>query len=715
MYSIGVDLGGTNIAAGITDFLDILYWFDNRMSTYLQGFNALALIWPTTLIVFVVFFFRAHFADKPSHPKKQYQSKRRALKLKFPQLQLPDCPSRMNRRDWLLATVLTLVYGVFAVSFAGDLTAPQTFWRATKEQPSLTIDLGEEVRFHNILYYPGFGEGEWVLELSSDGQEWERQTYMGHLRWHLFSWAMPLFKAETTKTARFIQLTMDTQLVETADLENFRRVPEADWSITGSDGTKVFADWMELGELAVITPDINGNLVPFDLTYLIERYPQYKALFDEQNTLPDFPLQDNHKMYAYTGGKINSWNSGTRFDESEHAGTAYEYIRELPASDSSHPPLGKVIISLGIRMFGMTPFGMRFMGILFGALMLPLLFVFIKNLFGNTTVAFCGTILLAFENMHFAQTHLATVDTYVVFFIVAMYLFMYRYISSGYDTPFIRTLPPLFLCGLSFGLAAATKWSGVFAALGLVVLYVMYLVKRYKCQTAADQKQEFRAFLFRTLAASVICFVLLPLIVYTLSYIPYTNGLGHPLTVSSLLGDMWHNMKNMLWYHSSFMSGSEHEFQSSWWMWVLNIRPVLYLRQFTGENSHAFIGAFTNPLIAIGGLVAMGVVIHDALRKRYRQPFFIAVGYLAQLVPWIIITRSSFAYHYFPAVIFLVLAVCYVFYNILMLKPEHKKLVYAFTGVAVALFLLFLPSAAGIRIPDWYSYMFLKWLPSWSF
>jgi len=697
------------------DFLEIINWFNTRMTDYLQGFNALALIWPVALLIFVVFFYRVYFTDKPSLRAKHMHARRRSRKLKLPALTLPERPCRMDKRDWLLAAAVTLVYGILAFSFAGDAAAPQTFWRATEEQPSLTVDLGEAVQIHNILYYSGFGEGEWVLELSADGQEWDQQTYMGHLRWHQFSWSIPLFRAEKTKTARYIRLTMDTQLVETADLENFRRIPDADWSITGNDGTKIFSEWMELGELAIITQDENGNLVPFDLTYLKERYPQYKALFDEQNTLPDFPMQDNHTMYALTGGKINSWSTGARFDEHEHAGTAYMFIRQLPPQESTHPPLGKAIIALGIKLFGMTPFGIRFMGILFGALMLALVYMFIKNLFGNTAVAVCGAILLAFENMHFAQTHLATVDTFVVFFIIAMYLFMYRYISSGYDTPFFGTLPPLLLCGLSFGLAAASKWSGIFAALGLIPLYITYLVKRYKNQAAAGQKREFRAFLFRTLSASVVCFLVLPFIVYTLSYIPYTYSLGHPVTVGNLLGDMWHNTKNMLWYHSSYMSGTEHEFNSSWWMWVLNTRPILYLRQFDSDTSHAFIGAFTNPLIAIGGLIAVGAATYDAIRKKFRQPFFIAVGYLSQLAPWAIISRSSFAYHYFPGIIFLVLAICYVFYNILTLRPERKKLVYAFTGVSVALFLLFLPIAAGLSVPDWYALIFMKWLPSWSF
>ena len=62
--------------------------------------------------------------------------------------------------------------------------------------------------------------------------------------------------------------------------------------------------------------------------------------------------------------------NGTYFDEIYHARTAYENVVNVYPYEISHPPLGKLIISIGIRLFGMTPFGWRFMGTLFGVLML---------------------------------------------------------------------------------------------------------------------------------------------------------------------------------------------------------------------------------------------------------------------------------------------------------------------------------------------------------
>ena len=50
---------------------------------------------------------------------------------------------------------------------------------------------------------------------------------------------------------------------------------------------------------------------------------------------------------------------GDVFDEIYHARTAYEHILGMKPYENSHPPLGKLFISLGILAFGMNPFGWR--------------------------------------------------------------------------------------------------------------------------------------------------------------------------------------------------------------------------------------------------------------------------------------------------------------------------------------------------------------------
>ena len=71
---------------------------------------------------------------------------------------------------------------------------------------------------------------------------------------------------------------------------------------------------------------------------------------------------------------------------------------------NTHPVLGKEIISIGISIFGMNPFGWRVAGVIFGILMLPILYEILKQIFKKPLICFIGTFLFAFDFMHFTQS-----------------------------------------------------------------------------------------------------------------------------------------------------------------------------------------------------------------------------------------------------------------------------------------------------------------------
>ena len=160
------------------------------------------------------------------------------------------------------------------------------------------------------------------------------------------------------------------------------------------------------------------------------------------------------------------------FDEIYHARTAYEHIHNMSVYEWTHPPLGKLIITLGILIFGMNPFGWRIMGTLFGIAMVPILYVFAKRMLRRTDYALLAAGLWAFDCMHFTQTRIATIDVYGVFFILLMFLFMYEYIRRPYlTTPLKEKFRYLALSGLSFGLGVASNRIGCDAGAGLAVLF----------------------------------------------------------------------------------------------------------------------------------------------------------------------------------------------------------------------------------------------------
>lgn len=579
---------------------------------------------------------------------------------------------RMERRDVLPVLILTAVSAFLGYFRLGDTVAPQSFYRFQGADKSVTITLNSLTSISKVYYYTGLWTGSYTLEFSHDGETWfepppaeGEKHVMSQGHGDLFKWRRAAFSTPPI-TAQYIRVTAST-------------TP------------------MELGEMALF--DETGALIPAS-----EMTTEAAALFDEQDIVPEAPSYLN-SMY---------------FDEIYHGRTAYEYLRGLKVYETTHPPLGKAIIAAGIALFGMTPFGWRFMGTLFGVLMVPILYVLIKNMFGKTRVAVCGTLLFVFDFMRLTQTRIATIDTYGVFFILLAYLFMYRYVTQEEDAPFGKTLGPLFLSGLFFGIGCASKWTVVYAGAGLCALYVIRQVRRI-LYYRRNCLPGLGAYLVKTLVFSVLFFIVVPAVIYCLSYIPVAIGYGLKLE-DGMLWDprfyriIWDNQKFMFTYHAKL--DDTHPYSSAWYQWIIDGRPILYYSQLSedGTVKSAF-AAFGNPALWWGGLLAIIAMVVRLFKEKDGKALFILIGYLSQLVPWMLVPRIVFIYHYFPSTLFLTLAMAYVFDIILDRKyGRYHRAVYGYTAFSIALFIMFYPVLTGEPVSVFYTRYFLRWFPgAWPF
>lgn len=625
--------------------------------------NNLTLVFPVFAICALAYFFYYYYLSmKPKEGTLEWVfadlNKRKPMRLKcYP----------MIKRDYLALTVIIII-GAF-VNFwqLGNTYAPQSFYSFGSSSSEVIIELNETVDIGKIMCYTGTNTGEYTVDFSRDKASWETQFKLEQKYSKTLQWLGPEdedYSYETFGSVRYIKITCDTA-------------------------------FLQMGELAVF--DSESSLIDRDHIINASDYPE---LFDEQDLVPE------HKAY------MNS----TYFDEIYYARTAYELINGVKPYETTHPPLGKLIIMAGIKLFGLTPFGWRFMGALFGVLMLWPFYILIKNIFGKTVIAACGTIIFCFDFMHFVQTRICTIDTYSVFFIILMYLFMYRYITQDYKTPLRKTLPPLILSGLFFGLGAAAKWTSIYAGAGLLILYVIHLVRRYKYCRANGEK--YVGFLLWTLIVSAVSYLIIPFVIYYLSYIPYAaaHGFGNNISVvfTKNYWDMFiNNQVHMFSYHSGLES--EHPYSSTWYMWLVDARPILYFRTYLENNTKSLFAAFNNPIVTWSGLLAIISVAISLFKKRSdSRAIMIVAGYLSQLLPWIIISRIAFAYHYFTCTVFLVLALCYVLNNIWEREYGRYKLaVYGFTGSVVGVFIMFYPVLSGMVVSNQYARFFLRWFPSW--
>lgn len=618
--------------------------------------DKIRLVFPIALLAFIVLVFSEWFLCRKNAPS------------------LPAKKDRFGRADSIAVIAITLCYAVTAFLNLGSSASPQSDCRFGSRGEYALVELPELSEVGGIMYFPTLHTGTYYVQFSADGEEWVDAAVMEQSYTDILKWRSADLD-EGWGNVKFIRI------------------------ISGSE--------LWLGELALI--DSAGRLMDSS-TFA---YPGgCGALFDEQDTVP---LKASYLNSSY-------------FDEIYHVRTAYEHIEAVEPYEISHPPLGKIIMGLGIRIFGLVPFGWRFMGTLTGCMMLPLLYVFVKRMFGGTAVPAAVTALMATDFMHFAQTRIATIDSYAVFFILLMYLFMYIYLQS--DRSGRSWMLPLALSGLCFGLGAASKWTCIYAGAGLGLIWLIDRVERYlEARRLASAENEENpaekspaAVLYwretwKNVAFCLVFFVAVPIAVYYLSYAPYgraagMEGLGMYFQ-KEYLDIVVENQKYMLSYHSGV--NASHPYSSRWWQWLVDAKPILYYLDYTAEGTKSTIGAFVNPILCWGGLAAMLAMAYLAIAERDKKARFIVLGWLAQLLPWVFVTRITFAYHYFPSTLFLLLALGHVFDCIHRRSRVGRWLIWVFVGVSAVLFAVFYPVLSGAEISTANADKFLGWFELWPF
>lgn len=204
------------------------------------------------------------------------------------------------------------------------------------------------------------------------------------------------------------------------------------------------------------------------------------------------------------------------FDEIYFARAGEEYLQNMRIYENTHPPLSKLLVTLSMMLFGGMPhghglggwtllngivghmsdgdnsYGWRFLDVVFGALVVMLLYAFAKRITGSTIFATIAALLLTLDGMHFVQSRIATPEGFVVFFaLLAVYAFYRFWISSQVgDRPHVDVPEWGFAAGagvaVAAGLIVAFAGKAVagldFATFVVVTLYVAagaYLLVRY--------------------------------------------------------------------------------------------------------------------------------------------------------------------------------------------------------------------------------------------
>ena len=383
---------------------------------------------------------------------------------------------------------------------------------------------------------------------------------------------------------------------------------------------------------------------------------------------------------------------GYIFDEiyyAKNANSLIEHGVELNEQGGAdfivHPPLGKWLIGIGIKIFGNNEFGWRIIPALVGTACVILIYLIAQRLFNSIFLSSTAALLMALDGLALVMSRVALLDIFLMFFIL---LCCYFILTNN-----------LWLSGVAIGLAGASKWSGFF-----LIPFIIALTINWKNLQLSS------------LLRRLVQFIFIPIGVYFITWIGWilnSNGWGRQ-SGGNLFTSLWKYHIEILNFHREL--SEKHAYNANPWSWLVLGRPTSFYYESPSDCGAAScaqeILAIGTPVLWWAGVFAIAVTAGLFIVSKDRIAAFILAGIAGTYLPWFLIQGRTMFYFYATSILpFLILALIYTF-NWALKYKDYRKYIGVFIIVVAINFIYFLPIFLGIQMPysDWLDRM---WLPSW--
>jgi 4-amino-4-deoxy-L-arabinose transferase-like glycosyltransferase len=179
--------------------------------------------------------------------------------------------------------------------------------------------------------------------------------------------------------------------------------------------------------------------------------------------------------------------------------------------------------------------------------------------------------------------------------------------------------------------------------------------------------------------------LIVPIVVYVISYVPWINLGNHwglPFFPAGTDGQAFLDLqKSMYDYHNNLRA--THPASSPWWAWLLDLKPVWFEQSDYAGGTTAVIYDTGNLVAFWLAIPAIGWTCWQAWKRRSLPLTFLAVAIASLWLPWARIDRATFQYHIFTTLPFTFLALAY-FLAELWHGPSRGTWVVARVGAAIA-------------------------------
>jgi hypothetical protein len=631
-----------------------------------------------------------------------------------------------------------VVFFSIAAWNVGLVNSPTSNWQVTQNE-NFYVDLGSLQHVSNVYFWVKMGNAS-VEVYSGTPDNW------------IYAGQFVLQPSGTDYSGwRSCSMSVDTQYLyfKVAPV-NYDSRPNFWWNVP-NPSDKEPTPFAEVSEIGVINQN-NQQLPIVGITADATTDSTLSKLVDEQSLVEVPP----------------TYMSQTYFDEVYFVKAAENYVNHQISYERTHPPLGKLIQAAGIAIFGDTPFGWRIMGVIFGTLMIPIMYVMGKKLFGTWIGGFAAAFLLSFDFMHFSMARMGTADTYVVFFSLLSQLCFLFYFMNVAKNGWKTSVLPLVAAVFFFALGFSTKWAVLYGAIGMLALLAGLRIRDLR-KLKGSLSAKYAAFFDHPFLLIIGCIGVVALI-YFLTYLP-------DMIAGDSFSTIFHLQFAMYDFHSTLAASHQIAWDSPWWSWPFIITPLwLAVSYIPNTNNISTIMLMGNPAVwwigfaavlfvterAIRGKESVLAIAHYLKTKLSKKPpappaaetlapapegtppeassaapvadvpapdaspaesapvlapepalpveaaeaapagrswdlaaIFIATLFFFQWLPWMLISRVTFIYHFYACVPFLCLASAY-FINKMWTMKYGKAATIIYLIAVVAVFVLFYSVISGL-------------------
>lgn len=324
----------------------------------------------------------------------------------------------------------------------------------------------------------------------------------------------------------------------------------------------------------------------------------------------------------------------------------------------------------------------------------------------------------------------------------------------------------LAIAGAGFGASFSIKWNGLGFLLGAYLIWIAAWILRginavrptpAPSPSTARWRSPLANLTQLHLGHGLFGFALVPAITYYICWIPYMQL--DPST--SFLG--W--QKKIIEYHHQVGGNDVHPYCSPWYSWPFMVRPVAYFYKTAASVNEPIpvgdatlsqdatkivydVHAMGNPFLwwfsTAAMIIVLGVLIRYGWRwlKFGRQPtrqptrqttdsgdqqamvslpsslytwtaFYLVLNWIANLLPWLEVSRCTFLYHYMASSMFAMLAIALLVDRWLQSPQDwYRSAGITIIFVIVAAFIFWLPLYLALPLaPD--AFRLRQWFPTW--